>query len=86
MYRYLREVLLCRYLSEAPEDVFALIVGGGIAGTSLAYHLSLRGIRDVVLLERGKLVNEIALQSVPQLSFFLSRFLTKVLGFKLFQL
>ncbi|VIO97081.1 dimethylglycine dehydrogenase, mitochondrial precursor, putative [Brugia malayi] len=52
---------LCRHLSEVPKDAFALIVGGGVVGTSLAYHLTLRGIRDVVLLERGKLVDGISL-------------------------
>jgi sarcosine oxidase, subunit beta len=32
-----------------------VIVGGGIMGASIAYHLAARGIRDVVLLERGTL-------------------------------
>jgi heterotetrameric sarcosine oxidase gamma subunit len=32
-----------------------VIVGGGIAGCSTAYHLSLLGERDVLLLEQGKL-------------------------------
>jgi 4-methylaminobutanoate oxidase (formaldehyde-forming) len=32
-----------------------VIVGGGIVGCSLAYHLTLRGCRDVVLLERKQL-------------------------------
>ncbi|KAM3715812.1 Dimethylglycine dehydrogenase, partial [Dirofilaria immitis] len=52
-----------RYLSEIPKDAFTLIVGGGIVGTSVAYHLTLRGVRDIVLLERGKLADEIALHS-----------------------
>jgi glycine/D-amino acid oxidase-like deaminating enzyme len=30
----------------------AIIVGGGIAGASLAYFLAERGMTDVVLLER----------------------------------
>lgn len=34
-----------------------LIIGGGIAGTSTAYHLALHG-HDVTLLERGELVGE----------------------------
>jgi len=33
----------------------AVIVGGGIVGTSVAYHLSKLGWRDVVLLEQGAL-------------------------------
>ncbi len=32
-----------------------VVVGGGIAGVSTAYHLAKLGVRDVVLLERGKL-------------------------------
>ncbi|VDK82046.1 unnamed protein product [Litomosoides sigmodontis] len=53
-----------RHISEVPKDAFALIVGGGgVVSTSLAYHLTLRGVRDVVLLERGKLLDGIALNS-----------------------
>src|SRR4029077_540445 len=33
----------------------AVIVGGGIVGTSVAYHLTKLGWRDVVLLEQGRL-------------------------------
>src|SRR5437660_49694 len=33
----------------------AVIVGGGIVGTSVAYHLTKLGWRDVVLLEQGQL-------------------------------
>ena len=32
-----------------------VIVGGGIAGCSTAYHLAKLGITDVLLLEQGKL-------------------------------
>jgi sarcosine oxidase subunit beta len=32
-----------------------VIVGGGIIGASIAYHLAARGVRDVLLLERGSL-------------------------------
>src|ERR1044072_8589064 len=30
-----------------------VIVGGGVVGASVAYHLAARGCRDVVVLERG---------------------------------
>ena len=30
-----------------------VVVGGGVMGASIAYHLALRGVRDVLLLERG---------------------------------
>lgn len=38
-----------------PKQARAVIVGGGIAGCSVAYHLAKLGWRDVVLLEQGSL-------------------------------
>ena len=38
-----------------PTHARIVIVGGGIAGVSTAYHLAKLGVRDVVLLEQGKL-------------------------------
>ena len=38
-----------------PPQAEIVIVGGGIAGSSLAYHLTKLGRKDVVLLERGRL-------------------------------
>jgi sarcosine oxidase subunit beta len=38
-----------------PERASVVIVGGGIMGLGLAYNLCRRGVRDVVLLERGYL-------------------------------
>jgi sarcosine dehydrogenase len=38
-----------------PSHARAVIVGGGIIGTSVAYHLTKLGWRDVVLLEQGSL-------------------------------
>ena len=40
-----------------PHKARAVIIGGGIAGCSLAYHLTKLGWRDVVLLERKKLTS-----------------------------
>ena len=31
-----------------------VIIGGGIIGTSVAYHLAQRGVRDVVLVEADR--------------------------------
>ena len=38
-----------------PSRASVVVVGGGIVGCSVAYHLTRRGVRDVVLLERGTL-------------------------------
>ena len=38
-----------------PSHAQAIIVGGGIAGASTAYHLTKLGMTDIVLLEQGRL-------------------------------
>src|SRR5213595_2328950 len=38
-----------------PTQARIVIVGGGIAGVSAAYHLAKLGVAEVVLLEQGKL-------------------------------
>src|SRR4029079_11885661 len=40
---------------DLPHHTRVVIVGGGIVGCSVAYHLALRGCTDVVLLERRQL-------------------------------
>jgi len=35
-----------------PKTAEFVIIGGGVMGTSIAYHLAARGIRDILLLER----------------------------------
>ncbi|HEY2596267.1 MAG TPA: FAD-binding oxidoreductase [Chloroflexota bacterium] len=45
-------------MTELPSGASVVIVGGGVMGASLAYHLSLRGQRDVVLLERGEVFGQ----------------------------
>ncbi len=42
-------------MNPLPSHCRAIIVGGGIAGCSTAYHLTKLGWRDVLLLEQGKL-------------------------------
>src|SRR5581483_2166389 len=40
-----------------PERARAVVVGAGIVGNSLAYHLAELGWRDLVLLDKGPLPN-----------------------------
>jgi heterotetrameric sarcosine oxidase gamma subunit len=42
-------------MSELPSSAKIVIVGGGIVGCSVAYHLGKMGLTDVLLLEQGKL-------------------------------
>ena len=42
---------------DIPEQAQIVIVGGGIIGCSLAYHLTKFGCKDVVVLEREQLTS-----------------------------
>ena len=44
-------------MSRLPEACRAVIIGGGVVGCSVAYHLAKLGWRDVVLLERKRLTS-----------------------------
>ena len=44
-------------MTDFPRAAQVVIIGGGIVGCSIAYHLTLRGISDVVLLERKQLTS-----------------------------
>jgi sarcosine dehydrogenase len=44
-------------MSELPSSAKVVIVGGGIVGCSVAYHLGKIGLTDVLLLERGRLTS-----------------------------
>jgi glycine cleavage system aminomethyltransferase T/glycine/D-amino acid oxidase-like deaminating enzyme len=43
--------------SKLPERARVVVIGGGIIGTSVAYHLAHMGCKDVVLLERDRLTS-----------------------------
>ena len=42
---------------ELPDSARCVIIGGGVGGTSIAYHLAQLGWEDVVLLERSQLTS-----------------------------
>lgn len=44
-------------MAALPEQCEVVIIGGGVIGCSVAYHLTKLGITDVVLLERKELTS-----------------------------
>lgn len=44
-------------MGAVPERARAVIIGGGVSGCSVAYHLAKAGWRDIVLLERKRLTS-----------------------------
>jgi glycine/D-amino acid oxidase-like deaminating enzyme len=51
-------------------EAAVVVVGGGIIGCSVAYHLTRAGCRDVVLLEKGDLTSGTTFHSVGLVSQF----------------
>src|SRR5919204_3806634 len=54
------EVVQTGFAAEATTEVDragVVVVGGGVTGTSVAYHLALAGVTDVLLLEKGELTS-----------------------------
>ncbi|MEP7359456.1 MAG: FAD-dependent oxidoreductase, partial [Anaerolineales bacterium] len=44
-------------MSNLPEHARVVVIGAGIVGNSMAYHLAQQGWRDIVLLDKGTLPN-----------------------------
>jgi 4-methylaminobutanoate oxidase (formaldehyde-forming) len=44
-------------MADYPKRAGAIVIGGGVVGCSIAYHLTLRGVQDVLLLERKQLTS-----------------------------
>src|SRR5437016_3465167 len=43
--------------TKIPTHARVVVIGGGITGTSIAYHLTELGVRDVVLVDKGELTS-----------------------------
>ena len=43
--------------TELPERARVVVIGGGVIGCSIAYHLAEMGEKDVVLLERDRITS-----------------------------
>ena len=44
-------------MEKIPEKAKVVIIGGGVIGCSVAYHLAKLGWKDIVLLERKRLTS-----------------------------
>ena len=44
-------------IKDLPKECKVVVIGGGVAGTSCAYHLAKFGWKDVILLERDQLTS-----------------------------
>ena len=44
-------------MSNLPDSSRVVVIGGGVAGCSVAYHLDIRGWKDVIVLERDQLTS-----------------------------
>src|SRR5512136_2040276 len=44
-------------MADLPKQAQVVIIGGGVGGCSIAYHLTLMGWKDVILLERHELTS-----------------------------
>ena len=62
---------------DLPDHANVVIVGGGVIGTSVAYHLAKLGIEDVLLLERDRLTSGTTWHAVRNyVSIFFHRFVS----------
>ena len=66
-----------------PTQARVVIIGGGVMGCGLAYHLAHEGWRDVVLLEKAELTSGSTWHAAGQITHSTSSFsLGKCVGYK----
>ena len=58
------------------SNAAVVIIGGGIQGTSIAYHLAQRGVRDIVLIEADLVGSGSSGRSAAMLMLQMSREMT----------
>ncbi len=51
-----------------PTQAKVVIIGAGIVGTSVAYHLANLGWKDIVLIDKGPMPNPAARPATPATS------------------
>jgi dimethylglycine dehydrogenase len=61
-------------MAELPDQARVVIVGGGVMGVGLAYHLAHEGWRDVVLLEKAELTSGSTWHAAGQITHSTSSF------------
>src|SRR2546421_11768954 len=44
-------------MSSLPSQARVVVIGAGIVGNSMAYHLAMQGWKDVVLIDKGRMPN-----------------------------
>ena len=70
--------------SKLPSQARVVIVGGGIMGCGLAYHLAHEGCTDVVLLEKAELTSGSTWHAAGQITHSTSSFgLGKCVGYNI---
>ena len=55
-------------MDQAPRQASVVVIGAGIQGNSMAYHLAKSGWKDIVLLDKGPLPNPAARPATPRTS------------------
>ncbi len=61
-------------IKSPPSQAAIVIIGGGVMGCSIAYHLAKEGVTDVVMLEKGELTSGSTWHAAGQITHSVSNF------------